>query len=91
MYFFIFCLCRVFIAVRGLSLDATSRGSLWCLGFCSCDCWAPEHRLGSCGAGLSCSVTRGNFQVDQGWNPASFIVRRILSLSPQGSPKCIYS
>ena len=84
LYLFIFWLCWVFVAVRGLSLVAASRGYslLWCDGF-SLRLLLLLQSMGSrrtgfsgCGTrasvvvvhGLSCSMACGIFP-DQGSNP----------------------
>ena len=63
-------LCQVFTAVCWLSLFVASGGCSPSHGSSSpcCGSWALEHRLGSCGHGLSCPVACGVF-LDQGSNP----------------------
>ena len=74
-YFIYFLLCWVFVAARGLSLVAMSRGysSLRCAGsrhggFSSCASRALECRLSSCGSWAS--LLRGMWDLPgQGLNP----------------------
>ena len=75
--------CRLLVAMASLVV----KHRLWAPGFSSCSSRALEHRLSSCGAGLSCFTACGIF-VDQGlnlyplhWQADSY------PLSQQGNPK----
>ena len=71
--------CRLLIVAA--SFVAQARGhlgfSICSMWLSSCNFWAPEHRLSSCGTWLSCSEVHGLIR-NQGWSHVSCVSRWIL-------------
>ena len=82
--------CRLLIVAA--SFVAQVRGhlgfSICSMWLSSCNFWAPEHRLSSCGTWLSCSEAHGVVQ-NQGWSHVPALAGGFFTTEPRGKPwKC---